>query len=214
MYVAYGLYIQDFTMVIMNQTTKVTFVAWAVSDYFIKKNITTQMRLARWKSDKSNKKWDGKYENASSESTVLEENLADTAKANKLAVDALKNELKKVELEPELLRAQLLENFPKVNYSDKSKMSEEQVKLKTESERKLEDLTIRTIENFPNTLEYMSYNFTFIGICGPYVNYRDFYDFIYLQKNYSDIKNVTSDYKSAFISLIICHVIFLGLGPY
>ena len=155
------------------------------------------MRLARWKSDKGNKKWDGKYENASSESIVLEENLASTATANKLTVDALKNELKKVELEPELLRAQLLENFPKVNYVDKSQMSEEQVKLKTESERKLEDKTIKSIEQFPNTLEYMSYNFTFIGICGPYVNYRDFYDFIYLQNNYSDIKNITADYKTS-----------------
>ena len=34
MYLAYGEYVMDFTLVLMNQTTKVTYIAWAVHDFY------------------------------------------------------------------------------------------------------------------------------------------------------------------------------------
>jgi len=58
MYVAYGLYVMDFTLVVMNQTTKVTYIAWAVSDFYTKKNIELKMKLQLW----LNKQTGGKFE--------------------------------------------------------------------------------------------------------------------------------------------------------
>lgn len=121
MWEAYGLYVQDFTLVLMNQTTKVTYVAWAVRDY----------------------------------------------------------------------------------YTDDEKLKEE-----------VPELGGRKIRHLPGMLEYMSYNFTFIGFTGPFIEYRDFQDFMLMEGNYKAPRISFKQFLINFRDLVMYQVIFLGLIPY
>jgi len=121
MWEAYGLYVQDFTLVLMNQTTKVTYIAWAVHDFY-------------------------------------------------------------------------------KHQKDPSKLPPE--------------LKGRVIRHLPSMLEYMSFNFTFIGFTGPFIEYRDFQDFMLMERNYSNVKISLKRFFLNFRDLVIYQVIFLGLIPY
>jgi hypothetical protein len=121
MWEAYGLYIQDFTLVLMNQTTKVTYIAWAVHDFY-------------------------------------------------------------------------------KNQKDASKLPPE--------------LKGRVIRHLPNMLEYLSYNFTFIGFSGPFIEYRDFQDYMLMERNYANVRISLKQFLANFRDLVLYQVIFLGLAPY
>ena len=213
MYLAYAIWAADFTFVLMNQTTKVTFLAWSISDYYTREYVETQMKLVKWVVKKNNSKFEG-YGQVSSSKTSLDKNIAKITKEFKIDQNTLLNELKNVYLEPELFRKQLIANFPKVSYKDTSKMSEKDVIIQKKIEREMEGDKLRTINNLPTILEYMSYNFTFIGITGTMMSYNDFYDFINHKNNYKDTKVIGKQIPIDVYNVIFYHLVFLSISPY
>ena len=213
MYLSYGIWAMDLTTIVMNQTTKVTFLAWSISDYYVKEHVETQMKLVKWVCQKNNSKFDG-YGQVSSSKASLEKNITKITKEFKLDQKTLLAELKNVSLEPELFREQLLANLPKINYKDTSKMSEKDAKIQQGLDREIEEEKLQTMGNLPTILEYMSYNFCFIGSVGPMVSYNDFYDFIYHRNNYQDTKVIAKQISIDVYNMIFFHLVYLSISPY
>ena len=212
MYVAYGLYEANLSVILMNSTSKVTFLAWSISDYYVREHVETQMKLVKFVSKRKNSKFEG-YGQISSNKSELDKNIAKITKEFNIDEKTLLNELENVSLEPELLREHLLANLPKVNYKDTSKMSEKEAKIQTIREREIEDKCLRVIDKLPTIIEYMSYSLTFIGLTSPMINYDDFYDFIYLRKNYQVIKIVGKQILYDVCNLFLYQVIFVTIHP-
>lgn len=124
------------------------------------------------------------------------------------------NELEQELVPNEELRTQTLNNFPKVATRDTSKMTDEERKKVEAKERIEQDKAIRTIRHLPSLKEYLSYNFTFIGICTPFVDYRDYQDFILQENNYKNIKISFTQFLDNIKELIGVQVIFMALKGY
>lgn len=72
----------------------------------------------------------------------------------------------------------------------------------------------RKIDHLPGFREYFSYTFTFIGYCGPFVDYKDYMDFIYVRGNYQSIRVSVVQFIKNILLLILCNGIFLAFKSY
>lgn len=73
-----------------------------------------------------------------------------------------------------------------------------------------ENLRGKKIRHLPSLKEYMSFVFTFLGFCGPFVDYRDHQDFIMQENKYKNIKISGEQFIFNLGQLVFMHVVFLG----
>jgi hypothetical protein len=187
MYVAYGSYVQDFTLILMNHTIKVTYLAFAVYDYYIKENVETMLKLKNYVTQK---KGNSNAFEIKSVTDDVHKALETASKELKVTLQVLEEELKKIKISPEILEENLIQYFPKVARRNTAQMDEKSKAKTLADEKKKQDTILRTISHLPGFLEYMSYNFTFIGFCCPFTDYRDYSDFIYQRENYANIQPI------------------------